>query len=220
MRIRIFVSMFAMYFVALVVAVPAIAADSAEYRVTIQLDWSSARFPYQYPKDPHFSRVIGMTHNSKYSLFADGDTASSGLALVATNGRTSILKAELGEALRRRRVGMIHEGDALKAGVGTVVMTIQVTEAHNRFSFVTMVAPSPDWITGRADSVLNPNGVWVESLELPMWVWDAGVDSGQTLNAPNAPVQPRESVRLAANPYFLYRTGLKPIGSVVFTRTK
>ncbi|WP_205032200.1 spondin domain-containing protein [Hwanghaeella grinnelliae] len=198
----------------------ATAQDSADYHVTVTLNWTEAAFPVGFPEDPHFSRFIGMTHNERFTLFADGQTASTGLGLVATNGRVSILKAELGEMTRRKRIGSVVEADALKAGAGVVQMTATLTSAHNRFSFATMVAPSPDWITGASGIVLNPDGPWLESLTLPLWVWDAGVDGGQTFTSPDDPLPVKESVRLAATPYFLHPAGLLPIGTVVFVRVR
>ena len=194
------------------------APEPATYRMEAEFAWTAQDFPLAFPDDPHFSRFIGMTHNGKYRLFADGETASSGLGLVATNGRVSILQAELGEATRRKRVGEIVEADGLKTGTGTVAMTFTLTASHPLFSFVTMVAPSPDWITGAADVAFLHDGTWTDRIEIPLWVWDAGVDSGTRFEAADAPVQPRESVRLSAAPYFLYPSGLKPIGRAVFTK--
>lgn len=200
--------------------VPANAREGVEYRVTVTLNWTAADFPRDYPDDPHFSRFIGMTHNERYELFADGRTPTTGLGLVATNGRVSVLLAELEEMSRRKRIGSVVHADALKSGVGVVEMQIEMTPDHNRFSFVTMVAPSPDWITGVSGVTLNPQGGWVDTITLPLWVWDAGVDGGQSFTSQDDPLAVKESTRLAAVPYFLYPSGMKPIGMVRFDRIK
>lgn len=197
-----------------------LAQDSAHYRVRVTLNWTPVDFPHDYPDNPHFSRFIGMTHNDRYTLFEDGQTASTGLGLVATNGRVSVLKAELEEMARRKRIGSVVEADALKSGTGAVDMAVTVTTDHNRFSFVTMVAPSPDWITGVSGIILNPKGVWRDTMTLPLWVWDAGVDGGKSLHSADDPLPVKENLRLSAAPYFLYETGLKPIGSVRFDRLR
>ncbi|MEO1329004.1 MAG: spondin domain-containing protein [Pseudomonadota bacterium] len=193
-------------------------AETARYRVEIQLDWTPARHPLDYPQNAHFSRVIGTTHTSRYALFRDGDTASSGFALVATNGRTSVLEAELAEAMRRRRVGAVFFAPALNAGSGTVRAEFEATERHALVSFATMLAPSPDWITGVASVPLRAEGAWVARIEAPLWVWDAGADSGETYAAKNAETQPRQSVRLLATPHALTPDGLQGVGRAVFTR--
>ena len=61
--------------------------------------WSRTTAPYEFPDRPHMSALIGATHNARYVLFRDGDTASSGLELVAENGRPRTLQAEFDEAL-------------------------------------------------------------------------------------------------------------------------
>ena len=78
-------------------------AQEARYKVVITFDWQVPEG--QAPANPHWSRLIAFTHSTRYSLFRDGDTASSGLALIATNGRLNVIEAELAEGRRRNRVG-------------------------------------------------------------------------------------------------------------------
>ena len=155
--------------------------SEARFRLDLNLAWEEKTYPVSFPQNPHFSRLIGATHNSRYALFGDGRTASSGLALVATNGRTSVLKAEIAEAMRRKRAAEPFEAGGLAAGVGTLSIEFSATEAHPFVSAVTMLAPSPDWFTGVADAPLRENGAWIEGAEIPLWVWDAGVDAGRDL---------------------------------------
>ena len=202
----------------LLTAVTASAADQVTYCLTARFAWSAQSHPYNFPENPHFSRLIGAAHSSRYSLFADGDTASSGLGLVATNGRVSVLEAEMAEAARRKRVGEVFQTMGLAAGTGTVSVQFAVTNKHSLVSFATMLAPSPDWFTGVTALALQEDGRWRDEARSPMWVWDAGVDQGESYDAPNAPIQPHQSIRLAAGPAFLTKKGLLPIGEAVFRR--
>lgn len=198
---------------------PAAADGSVSYCLTARFAWSAETHPVGFPDNPHFSRLIGAAHSSRYSLFADGDTASSGLGLVATNGRVGVLEAEFAEGARRKRVGEVFRTDGLATGVGSLSVKITASEKHSQVSFTTMLAPSPDWFTGVSSLALKDGESWRDEVSVPMWVWDAGIDDGESYDAPNAPIQPRQSIRLAAGPQFLGVTGLFPIGEAVLKRT-
>lgn len=192
------------------------AQESARYRVEISLNWDVA--------DPslsaHWSRLIGFAHSARYALFADGATASSGLALLATNGRVSVLQAELSEAQRRGRAGVPVVQPGLDAGVGIFTFELDVDEKLNRISFATMLAPSPDWFAGISGVALHEDGRWRTQVHVPLWPWDAGADSGEHYTDVNVETQPRQSVRLLTHPDFLTPEGLLPIGQASFTRLR
>lgn len=207
-------------FIALLAAGQARAEEPVRYQATVALDWNAATHGPDHPETAHWSRLVAVAHGRRYSLFADGDTASSGLALIATNGRPSILEAELTEARRRNRVGaqVVVEGPSV--GAGTVQFEIGATEDFPLLSFATMLAPSPDWFSGVAAIPLHDGEEWREEIELPLWVWDAGADSGAAFGAPNADTQPRESIRLSTHGAFLGANGLRSVGSVTVMRLR
>lgn len=196
------------------------AEETAAFELEAEITWSAETAPFEFPEDPHLSGLIGATHNSRYVLFRDGDTASSGLELVAENGRVATLKAEFAEAKRRRRLGAVIDGPELKKAPGKIVARFEAGAAHPLLSFVTMIAPSPDWFTGVADVPLQRDGAWIEALEVPLWAWDSGTDGGGTYAAPDKDQQPQQSVRLLASPHFLRESGLVPMGVVRIRRTR
>ena len=191
--------------------------DTARYKVEIAFEWSGDDGA-GHPADPHWSRLIAVAHSSRYALFEDGQTASSGLALVATNGRVSVLEAELAEARRRGRAGVPIVQPGLESGVGTFVLDMQLDQKLSHVSFASMLAPSPDWFSGASGVALFVDDAWVEQLRVPLWVWDAGADHGPGFEGPNMDTQPRQSVRLLTHPAFLRPAGLQPIGHATFTR--
>lgn len=202
---------------ALVLASHATAQESARYRLDIDVTWSAETHPLDFFPNAHLTRFMGAAHNGRYALFGDGLTASSGLQSVAERGRIDILRAELEDAAERERVGETFEGEGF-AVPGTASVTITATEEHSLVSFATMIAPSPDWFTGAASLPLFADGAWLDRVEVVLWPWDAGSDSGTTWTAENAETQPRESIRLSAAPYFLYADGLRPLGTATLTR--
>lgn len=196
------------------------ADDNATYKVEVSISWSKNTAPLELPNNPHLTQFVGVTHNTRYVLFRDGQTASSGLELVAENGRRKTLDAEFSEAMRRRRVGTVFEGPALSRVPGTIVTQFTTSKKHPLVSMVTMIAPSPDWFTGISDLSLVAKGEWKEEVSASLWAWDAGTDSGKTYNAKNIDTQPQESVRLLATPHFLTNDGLVPIGTIRLTRVR
>jgi len=187
-------------------------ARTATYELVLDVTWSAETAPLDFPADPHLSPVIAVTHTSRYALFRDGETASSGLELVAENGRSTTLLAELAEARRRGRVGGWVEGPALDLSPGRVALEIAATRDHPLLSLVTMLAPSPDWFTGIADVALIVDGDWIDAATAPLWIWDSGTDAGETYAAANSDRQPQESIRLLATPHVLGPDGLTPAG--------
>lgn len=184
------------------------------YSVDVAFTWSPETHPIDFPDQAHWSGMFVVTHNSRYSLFADGHTATTGLALLATNGRFNILQAEYDEAHRRRRVATQQVISPPSGGSGTFSFEVEATAEHALLSFATMIAPSPDWFSGAASIALFDGDAWIEEAAFPIFVWDAGSDSGEFYTASNAISQPRESIRLLAHPAFLQRDGLRPIGTV------
>ena len=194
--------------------------DSATFELEIDIRWSAATAPFDFPATAHLSRLIGATHHRKYVLFRDGDTASSGLELIAENGRDTTLRAEFAEAQRRRRVGTVVPGPALASVPGTLSIRFETTARHPLLSFVAMIAPSLDWFTGAADVELRREGTWIESAEIALWAWDSGTDSGATYTAPDDDTQPQQSVRLAASRHFLSGDGLVAVGTARLRRVR
>lgn len=197
---------------------PSVSAEAQRYLLTLNITWSAETHSYRWPEGGgHMSRLIGATHHSRYIMFADGRTATSGLKSVAENGRTAIIRAELDEAHRRGRIGEVFAVEGLDHVPGQMEVVFEATSDHSLVSFFTMIAPSPDWFTGLNSIQLWNDGEWIDELQLPLWGWDSGTDSGSEYVSTNEETQPAESIRLLASPHFLYNDGLEPIGIATFT---
>lgn len=194
--------------------------EAASFELSVEITWSADTAPHDFPDAAHLSSLIGLTHNAKYVLFRDGHTASSGLELVAENGRTAILEAEFADAKRRGRLGTTIDGPELPSVPGQINTRFKATRDHPLLSFVTMLAPSPDWFTGAADVALVVEGDWIDEVEVVLWAWDSGTDSGKTYLAPDNDTQPQQSVRLLAAPQFLRGAGLVAVGTAKIRRLR
>ena len=193
-------------------------ADPVRYRLEIDVTWSAETHPHEFFPDAHLTRLIGATHNERYVLFGDGRTASSGLQSVSERGRTDILTVEMEDAKERERLGEVFTGEPLGPVPGRMTAELNATEEYSFVSFATMIAPSPDWFTGAASIPLFEDGTWKDRIELVIWPWDAGTDSGTTWLAENEETQPRQSIRLITTPHFLSGDGLKPMGTATLQR--
>ena len=194
-------------------------AEEIKYQLEIDISWSGDTHPHDWPAGGgHMSGLTGAIHHGRYVMFADGNTASSGVRSVAERGRSRILRAELQEATERRRVREVFQADGIAQVPGRISTTFTVSETHARVSFVTMIAPSPDWFTGLAGVKLRDDAGWRDKAVHALWAWDAGTDRGQSYASDNDANQPAESIRLVASPHFLDNNGLKQVGTATFTR--
>jgi hypothetical protein len=193
-------------------------AGSATYTVTFESAWSQAMHPTDYPADAHFSLFVGATHNAGYSIFKDRGTATEGLKKVAEMGAPSPLDAEIQNAIAARRAGQLIRGEPVKTLPGKSTMQFTADDAHPMISIVTMVAPSPDWITGVSGLALKDKGKWVDRKVVTVYAWDAGTDSGATFLAPDRPTSPREAVHLSSRSIFVANDKRLPMGTFTFVK--
>ena len=128
------------------------------------------------------------------------------------------MSAEFAEAHRRKRVGTVFEGPKVDTVPSTLSLEFEANAKQPYMSFVSMLAPSPDWFTGASAVPLRQGEDWVETVTLPLWAWDAGTDSGTTYRAENTPTQPHQTVRLLATEHFLGSNNLHKVGQMVLTR--
>jgi len=199
---------------------PAFGGETANYTVRVNATWTAKSHPLDYPGDAHFSGIVGATHNGAFHIFKDGGTATDGLEALSERGAHSPLDKEIKAVIATGKAGALFESDPLFSFPGTLGATFTADTAHPLVSVGMMVAPSPDWFTGVSSVPLHTAKGWVETVTLPLWVWDAGTDFGTTYHADDADTQPRQTTRLNASPHFLGKAGLKPVGTITFTRVK
>lgn len=216
-----------MRFLALVLAAflavgvyPARPETTARYRMTFHATWSAAEFPQDFPWFAHFSGPIGATHDGRYSVFAEGGTATEGLKRVAERGKDSPLDQEIGAAIKAGTAAALIVGDTLSQLPGQTSVEFTIDERHPLVSIVAMIAPSPDWFTGVAGVNLLENGQWLPEKSVAVYAWDAGTDSGTTYRAADAVTEPRGRVALSDAPYFSKDGQPRSVGTVTFKRLK
>ncbi|QDV05165.1 Spondin_N [Planctomycetes bacterium Poly30] len=187
----------------------------ASYRVTIDLTWSAATHPGLYPGNAHVSPPIGATHVPGFHLWQPGGIATGGIESMAETGSTGPLSNEIHAAIASGDAGARLLGNTFGAPA-LRTMDLEVTKQFSAVSLVTMVAPSPDWFVGCDDVQLLENGVWVETVTIPLLVWDAGTDSGANFTSFNQNTSPQEPIALQDGGPF--RDGGPALGTMTFSR--
>jgi hypothetical protein len=201
-------------------------ADAAIYEVTFQSTWTKASLPLDYPEgsalnpaSAHFSGLIGAPHGSAYSLFAAGGIASAGVVSVSHTGSKSPLNDELMAARSAGTAGAMFETGVFFDVDSPKSTTFEVSDTFPMVSFVTMIAPSPDWMTGvSAVSLKDENGKWVDQKTVDAMAWDSGAYEGSTYKVDEKPTAPRAAISLNKAPVFMKDGAAPPIAQVTFKR--
>jgi hypothetical protein len=183
------------------------------YKVQFISDWGNNRQEINAPSNPHTGNMFLISHNEKINLFKVGSYAPKGISNTSMYGTIDDLLA----AFDRDRN---HDGIA-RAPVlmtpGQQSLMISADEKFHYLSFVTMVAPSPDWFTGISGLNLIENGQWIRNKTIPLYVYDAGTDSGTAFNTEHYIREQPLPITLK-NDTFLYPDGkLKPIAYLNIT---
>ena len=188
---------FALWLAWLAVWAPSLAqAQGAEspvtYQVTFQGTWTTAATPGGLPGSAHFSPLIGTVHNDRVTFWEVGGRASRGVEDVAELGQTSAFKSEINAS--------DHAGAIIEKGLGTggtpeASVEFETTRDHPLVTLITMIAPSPDWFVGVSGlSLLDARGRWLPRLEVDLFPYDAGTESGNGFSLSNPATVPRGTI--------------------------
>lgn len=165
-------------------------AGTEEYVVRFDASWSEDTHPADFPPNPHFSGLIGGTHNGSVTFWEVGALASPGIENMAETGSKSPLDDEVQAAIDAGDAGVIISGGGINPSPGTVSQSFDIEEAYPLVTVVSMLAPSPDWFVGVSGVDLFEGGEWVDVKVVPLVVFDAGTDSGTSYTSPNSPTVP------------------------------
>jgi hypothetical protein len=193
-------------------------SPTAAYRVTFDARWSAATHPTDIPSNPHFSTLIGGTHDARVLFWAAGRPASEGIRRMAELGSQSPLDEEVSQAIAQGTAGAVVRGGGVGLSPGSATAEFTGTIAHPLVTLVTMVAPSPDWFVGVSALSLLRDGQWVSELAVDLLPHDAGTDDGTTFLSPDLETTPRAPVALITGYPFGNNGPMAPLGTFTFRR--
>ena len=166
----------------------------ANYIVTFESTWSSTTHPSNFPDSPHFSGLIGGTHNEHASFWSVGSAASDGMEDMAETGGKNILADEIESSISDGNAISVLSGGNIALSPGSVSLDFNISSVYPYVTLVSMIAPSPDWFVGVSGLNLCQNGNWVSSEVVDLYAYDAGTDSGATYTAADKDTSPQGAI--------------------------
>ncbi|HZW11543.1 MAG TPA: spondin domain-containing protein [Phycisphaerales bacterium] len=188
---------------------------TATYELVFNATWSPDTHPLDFPGGPHFSGLIGGTHDVRVHFWRPGGIASQGIEDMAERGRKSPLDAEINAAIAVGEAEFLVSGGNIAFSPGSRSHTFQVTSSHPLVTIVSMIAPSPDWFVGVDALPLSADGVWLPEVVVELAPFDAGTDSGISYESPDDDTDPHEPIRDLSDEYPFQ--GTPPLGTFTFT---
>ncbi|MFC1906078.1 spondin domain-containing protein [Chloroflexota bacterium] len=188
------------------------------YTVIFESTWSAATHPYEAPANPHFSGLIGATHNDSVDLWQEEELATLGIKNMAETGSKDPLNSEIDDAITDGDAYSKLSGGNIPSSPGSASLMFQIHEDYPLVSLVSMIAPSPDWFVGVSSLNLLENDQWVNSAVVELHAYDAGTDSGASFASADSVTTPPVNIHELQTPHFLIDGTLKPLGTFTFTR--
>ena len=211
---------FAIVLIATLINAGCVQPNSATYKVTFNATWREETHPDDFPPNPHFSGLIGASHNIEVSFWKEGELASPGIKSMAETGSKNPLNIEILNAILDKTAFKLISGGVINPSPGSVSLEFKVSENYPLVTLVSMIAPSPDWFVGVDSLNLFENGSFVDEKTMVLYAYDAGTDSGTTYTSPNDPTDPPVPIfKIEGYPFF-YEDELVPLGTFTFTKIK
>ena len=166
-----------------------------KYDLTLKNLWTTERFPGA-PEKRMLSPLTAFSHSKRFSAFMLSGYASAGVQKIAEEGDNSVFLEELagdGAKVFIKDVSTT-DGPALMGKNFTVELELDCM--HSYVSFISMLAPSPDWIVAKTSVNAMENGRFKRMMEGELLAYDAGTDSGETATAENMPTDPKEHIAM------------------------
>lgn len=198
------------------------AQGQARYLLTFQSTWSAATHPTQFPGNPHYSPLVGGTHNSNAVFWAPGAIASNGIEQMAETGGTSLFANEVSQQVGLGNVEQVLNyggGGALGASPGQLTLALTAQADFSELTLVSMLAPSPDWFVGVHGFQLMQNGDWIENAVIPLHIYDAGTDNGTSYNSGNSNTSPRDPISIVTTASGPFQGASTVVGTLTIQRT-
>lgn len=178
------------------------AQSIATYDIVFTSTWNAGEhtnaMDMSLPGSAHWSKLVGVNHNSDVDFFEVGQMATTGVEIIAESGSNSQFEnVDVQNAIDALDAEQYIDGPPLSTALGTMTITgLEVSEDFPLLTLLSMVAPSPDWYIGVDGlELLDSGGNWKTSISIPMtFVYDAGTDSGSNYTSGNNDVNTPISV--------------------------
>ncbi len=195
------------------------AQSLAEYKLTFDATWSPQTHPDRFPtgRNPHFTSLIGGTHNESVTFWEVGGTATSGIESMAETGSTGGFSREVEAAISRQSAKTVLRGPSISSSPNNASMTFDIDSRWSLVTLTSMLAPSPDWFIGVSGlNLLDEKGEWLPKMEVELFAYDAGSEDGDNYSLSNPDTQPKEKIRRIEKAPFVVNGKTRSVGTFVF----
>lgn len=167
--------------------------EEATYSIELTGKWASPDFTV--PAGVHFTNFAGMVHSAQAELWSPGKFATKGVENVAEVGNTTAIVLEIDSAIRRKNALSLILFSA-PGPTGKKEATVYCNSSYPFLSFVSMIAPSPDWFIGLSNLNLYRNKKWIADTTIQLYVYDAGTEEGDVFGYSNPATEPQQNISL------------------------
>ncbi|MFD0963938.1 spondin domain-containing protein [Pseudofulvibacter geojedonensis] len=174
---------------------------TAVYDITFTSTWNNQDHG-TLPPGPHWSDLVGATHNSDFAMWNLDKKASLGIKNVAELGQGNELLNEVNTAISNGHADFFRQTSfSPNNALGIATFTgLQIDPNYPLVSLVSMIAPSPDWFIGvSAISLLDESNNWKSDFTIDVFPLDAGTDSGSSYTAGDMVTDPQENITSLVN---------------------
>jgi hypothetical protein len=176
--------------------------SSANYTITFTSNWSQSTHPHpsgNLPSNAHWSKLVGATHKNTVTFLEMGQIASQGIENIAELGSNNVFFSEVDNAITAGTANQIIDGDGLGSALGQIVISDVITSMEfPHITLASMIAPSPDWFVAvNSIPLLDGSNQWMETIQIDLYPYDAGTDSGLDYESPDNDTNPKEPIASA-----------------------
>lgn len=187
------------------------AQSTANYDISVTTTWNatdhgSAALGNDIPGGAHWSPLAIVTHKNNNEFLELGKLASNGVQSIAETGSTVSFQNEFNIAKDAGNADQyLQSGFSPFAAISSAsINNITVSEAYPLVTFLSMIAPSPDWFIAVNSKSLrsgnnNINNGWEDTFSVDLFAYDAGTDDGSDYESGNAPSNPKVGVFMINN---------------------
>ena len=173
----------------------------ARYQVTFTSQWNANSHgnspPYPAGRSPHFTSLVGSTHNSQVTFWQRGQLATRGIESIAEIGSTSTFRTtDQANARAAGNAGAYLNLGGLGAYPSSATRQINVSEDFPLLTLASMIAPTPDWFVGLSGFNLKEGsrGCWKRTITENLVGNDAGTETGTGYSLGNPAENPHKPI--------------------------
>jgi len=168
-----------------------IGQTSATYDITFTSIWNATDHT-SVPVNAHWSKLVGATHKTTNVFLQIDNLATTGIKNIAETGNNDVFNTEVTAEITKGEADQYIDGPNLDTATGDILISdLVIKEEFPLLTLVSMIAPSPDWMIAlNSYNLLDTGGKWKTLVNLDMFAYDAGTDSGTDYTSNNSITNP------------------------------